>query len=80
MSQTTYKQRKMFGTELEFKRGEWQDPCSGDSGGPLMYQTPGSDRWVIIGKLEFKYKKMKIGFLQNFLRCQIIRDSQWRRI
>ena len=65
MSHTTYKQSKMFGTELEFKRGEWQDPCSGDSGGPLMYQTPGSDRWVIIGKLEFKYEKMKIGFLQK---------------
>ena len=48
----------MFGTELEFKRGEHQDPCSGDSGGPLMHLTPDSDsrRWVIIGWLEYKYK------------------------
>ena len=48
----------MFGTELEFKRGEYQDPCSGDSGGPLMHLTPDSDsrRWVIIGWLEYKYK------------------------
>ena len=44
----------MFGTKVEFKRGEWQSACPGDSGGPLMYQTPGSDRWVLIGKLELK--------------------------
>jgi len=51
VSNTRYKHTKMFGTELEFKRGEYQDPCAGDSGGPLMYQTPDSDsrRWVLIG-------------------------------
>jgi len=51
VSNVTYKHTKMFGTKLEFKRGEYQDPCSGDSGGPLMHQTPNSDssRWVIIG-------------------------------
>ena len=50
VSNTTYKRYKMFGTELEKKNGVWQDPCSGDSGGPLMYQDPESDRWVIIGE------------------------------
>ena len=72
MSNTKYKMYKMFGTELKFKRGEWQDPCSGDSGGPLMYQDPDSDRWVIIGKLEFKIQKMykdktKKNFYKKFL-------------
>ena len=50
VSNTTYKHSKMFGTKVEYKRGEWQDPCAGDSGGPLMYQDPDSGRWVIIGK------------------------------
>ena len=49
VSKKKYKKYKMFGTELEFKRGEWQAPCSGDNGGPLMYQDSVSDRWVIIG-------------------------------
>ena len=41
-------------TDVEFKDGEYQDPCAGDSGGPLMYknqQSDGSAKWVIIGEL-----------------------------
>ena len=49
VSQTRYKNKMMFGTDIEKKNGEWQDPCAGDSGGPLMYQIPDSGRWVIIG-------------------------------
>ena len=42
--------KKMFGTKLrQDEKGLYQDPCAGDSGGPLMYQIPGSGRWVIIG-------------------------------
>ena len=51
---------KMFGTKVEFKRGEYQDPCAGDGGGPLMdtlmdsrlaipVNDPGRYRWVLIG-------------------------------
>ena len=40
-----YKHSKMFGTLVEGKK----DPCSGDSGGPLMYKDEESGRWVIIG-------------------------------
>ena len=54
VSQTRFKHKLMFGTVMEKKNGTYQDPCAGDSGGPLMYQVPGSGRWVIIGKLEFK--------------------------
>eukprot|EP00091_Calanus_sinicus_P023412 TRINITY_DN7896_c0_g1_i1.p1 TRINITY_DN7896_c0_g1~~TRINITY_DN7896_c0_g1_i1.p1 ORF type:complete len:133 (-),score=4.40 TRINITY_DN7896_c0_g1_i1:89-487(-) len=32
-----YKHYKMFGTLLEKINGVYQDACSGDSGGPLMY-------------------------------------------
>ena len=49
VSETRFKYKKMFGTDTEKKNGTWQDPCRGDSGGPLMYQDPGSGRWVIIG-------------------------------
>ena len=51
VSNTKFNHSKMFGTKVEFKNGEYQDPCSGDSGGPLMYETPSSKRWVIIGQL-----------------------------
>ena len=55
VSKKKFKHTKMFGTNLEFKRGEWQDPCSGDSGGPLMHRTQNigdsdTGRWVIIGE------------------------------
>ena len=46
-----FKHYKMFGTLTEKKDGDYQDPCSGDSGGPLMYQMKNSRRWVIIGQL-----------------------------
>ena len=49
VSNYTYPQKKMFGTVLKQEGGVFKDPCAGDSGGPLMYQIPGSGRWVIIG-------------------------------
>ena len=48
-------------TKVELKDGEYQDPCAGDSGGPLMYKTPQSDKWVIIG--EFAPTEAKEGHL-----------------
>ena len=40
----------MFGTLVEKRAGEYQEPCAGDSGGPLMYKTDGpKGRWVVIG-------------------------------
>ena len=49
VSDYPYQKKKMFGTVLEQEGGVFKDPCAGDSGGPLMYQIPGSGRWVIIG-------------------------------
>ena len=60
VSNTSYKHTKMFGTEVQWKDGVPQDPCAGDSGGPLMYQS--SDRWVLIGRLDLKCKKFKQDF------------------
>ena len=51
VSDILYDHKKMFGTEVEKNEvtGEQKDPCGGDSGGPLMYESPASGRWVIIG-------------------------------
>ena len=48
----------MFGTKIEGpgntgglgqggKKGEIQEPCAGDGGGPLM--KPINDKWILIG-------------------------------
>jgi len=44
-----YAHRKMFGTKLEKNAdGEYMDPCSGDSGGPLMKML-GHRKAIVIG-------------------------------
>ena len=52
VSATNFKNINMFGTELHNNsKGEVMDPCSGDSGGPLIYQESKSGKFVIIGKI-----------------------------
>ena len=50
-----FKHTKMFGTLIEgpenSDKGERQDTCDGDGGGPLMLPTK-DNRWVIIGWLK----------------------------
>ena len=51
VSSYKYKHKKMFGTLVKKnKDGEPMDPCSGDSGGPLMYYEEESRRYVVIGQ------------------------------
>ena len=50
VSMKSYKHFMMLGTETRQKNGEYQDPCAGDSGGPLMYQDRSSGRWMLIGQ------------------------------
>jgi len=38
-----------FQTDVADINGVPQDPCAGDSGGPLLHQDPNSLRWMIIG-------------------------------
>ena len=49
VSNTNFTYTKILGTETVFKRGQYMGVCPGDSGGPLMYETRESKRWVIIG-------------------------------
>ena len=45
-----------------------QDPCSGDSGGPLMWKNPRTNQFVIIGRYKSKiYFDIKICYLYQFL-------------
>ena len=57
-----FKHYKMFGTLTEKKDGDYQDPCSGDSGGPLMYQMKNSRRWVIIGQFRLYWNDIEQTF------------------
>jgi len=52
VSPKVYSHAKMFGTILSKKEHEYQDPCSGDSGGPLMYMNEVSGRYVLIGTVQ----------------------------
>ena len=49
VSMKTYQHFKMLGTETREIKGVYQDPCVGDSGGPLMYHDKSSGRWILIG-------------------------------
>ena len=50
VSTKSFKHTKMLGTLVEKKNGVYQDPCAGDSGGPLMYKDKNSGRWILIGQ------------------------------
>jgi len=48
-----YKHYNFFGTRLEKNlRGVYKDPCRGDSGGPLMYLSPDTNRYVLVGTVQ----------------------------
>lgn len=52
VSKKKYYMSKMFGTLLSKKDSIYQDPCSGDSGGPLMHFDTARNAWVLIGTVQ----------------------------
>ena len=51
VSMKNYKHFTLLGTETKQINGVYQDPCAGDSGGPLMYEDKSSQRWIVIGQI-----------------------------
>jgi len=47
-----FSHRFMFGTKVSKKDDVYQDPCSGDSGGPLMYLNKSTNKYVLIGTVQ----------------------------
>jgi len=51
VSKKRYNHYQMFGTKVRNKKGEVADPCSGDSGGPLIWKSR-APRFVLIGTVQ----------------------------
>ena len=51
VSRKNFKINTILGTETKQINGVYQDPCAGDSGGPLMYEDKSSQRWSVIGQI-----------------------------
>ena len=50
VSMRNFNRQTIIGTELrQNSNGDFEDPCAGDSGGPLMYEDTSSHRWTLIG-------------------------------
>jgi len=65
VSEKRYKHHKMFGTELSKFENKYRDPCSGDSGGPLM-QSDNSGRYRIIGTVYGRGYDCRTGNVKKF--------------
>jgi len=66
VSPKEYRHKKMFGTELSKKDNVYQDPCSGDSGGPLMYYNQTTSRYVLIGTVQGEGYNCRTGGVGSF--------------
>merc|ERR1712142_99375 len=67
----------MFGTILEEKNGVYQDPCSGDSGGPLMFYNETASKYVLIGTVQGKGYDCRTGKVSEF---EGFRVGVWNKV
>merc|ERR1712179_16850 len=78
VSKKKYDHFKMFGTELrKDENGVFEDPCAGDSGGPLMYKDRSSYRWTLIGTLHGAALNCKTGRVAHF---EGSTDGIWNKV
>jgi len=70
-----YRHKKMFGTFLTKKNNQFQDPCSGDSGGPLMFLS--GNRYTIIGTVMGSGYDCRTGGVKRF---EGQRDGVWNKV
>merc|ERR1712142_197477 len=61
-----YDRKYMFGTFLKKEKGKYEDPCAGDSGGPLMYLNSKTKRYELIGTVNGQGFNCKTGGIMEF--------------
>jgi len=66
VSPRIFRQKLMFGTKVEVKNGVYQDPCSGDSGGPLMFYNETASKYVLIGTVQGSGYNCQTGKVSEF--------------
>merc|ERR1712142_112402 len=72
-----FRHRLMFGTFLVKEQNVYQDPCSGDSGGSLMYQKETTGRFVLIGTVFGQGFNCKTGGVGRF---EGTTDGIWNKV
>jgi len=72
-----YNHTFMFGTFLSKRDGVYQDPCSGDSGGPLMYLNENNSRFSLIGTVNGNGYDCRTGSFNTF---EEQTDGMWNKV
>jgi len=77
VSHHKFKHHYLFGTKLSKKDNVYQDPCVGDSGGPLMWLNETVSRYTLIGTVFGSGYDCTTGDFNTF---EDKRDGMWNKV
>jgi len=77
VSPRRFRHKLMFGTNVEKINGVYQDPCAGDSGGPLMFYNETASKYVLIGTVQGKGYDCRTGKVSEF---EGFRVGVWNKV